>query len=212
MKTLRRIMAIGLLIGAYHSGFAQNNELPRLKSKLDGKEAKNQASKEEKKVEQKVDVYRVPSQPLTKQQIAERDAKIAQGKQNAKANLSTQSVNPNVRSTEKFGSEAEKIAWKEANGQNEVGSSSSEKFASDSEKQAWINANPEEYRKLTGRAETFTAAEKAALLEVDPSANTSSGRVTMKSNVKVAGVNRSTETISSEALKDAQKEAASSNK
>ena len=120
MKTLRRLVAVGLLIGSYHVGMAQSSSIPAFKSKAE-KVAWIQENPEEydkisgKKLQwssQEEHHAWVESHPEEHKAMLEESLKLEVGKP----------TNVATRSNERFGSEAEK--------------------------KAWIKANPEEYEKL----------------------------------------------------------------
>ncbi|MDB4655477.1 hypothetical protein OAE48_01380 [Flavobacteriales bacterium] len=120
MKTLRRLVAVGLLIGSYHVGMAQSNSVPTFKSEAE-KAAWIQENPEE--------YDRISGKKLQWNSPEEHRAWAKE--------------NPAEYEAMKLESMKLQLAPR-----TEKVHSTPERFASEAEKKAWIKANPEEYKKL----------------------------------------------------------------
>ncbi|MCF8277215.1 MAG: hypothetical protein K9J17_10825 [Flavobacteriales bacterium] len=114
MKTLRRVVAVGLLVGSYHVGMAQSNSIPKFDS-----DAEKQAwinANPEAYAEMNGSVKAVSAE----EKQAWIEANPAEYKANMKVVSSQLTTGAKINAVvpvkeERFASEAEKKAWLDAN-------------------------------------------------------------------------------------------------
>lgn len=102
MKTLRRLVAVGLLIGSYHVGMAQSISVPEFKSDSE-KQAWIQANPEKYEAAH-------PAKMVERQDANVRSQERFSSEEEKKA-----WVEANQGTSQKFASDAEKEAWIQAN-------------------------------------------------------------------------------------------------
>ena len=158
MKTLRRLVAVGLLIGSYHVGMAQSNSIPTFKSEAE----KAAWIKAHPELNQKQEVKRQNPNVRSNERFANEAEKQAW-------------IKANSTELKQFNSIEEKRAWIKANpaeyeamkanqkpttAKATHSTVKAERFASDAEKQAWTEANPEAYREMTGEKLQWNSLEE----------------------------------------------------
>ncbi len=208
MKTLRRLLTMGLLISIGHTASAQDGSIPDFNSETEktawkesnpdheAVRAEKQAAAKKESVKSDKKENREPFKTEDEKEawIRENGERYEEMKGEAtKPTKAHQTVNK-----ERFGTEAEKKAWVEANpseyeklkgkadmqsskGQD-AGERNTERFGTEAEKEAWIKANPAEYREMGGKA-TATRASAPSVKKAD-GAVVGSQRIDTKKVVK----------------------------
>ena len=155
MKTLRRLVAVGLLIGSYHVGMAQSNSIPSFKTEAE----KAAWVKAHPELQPKQEIKRNDPNVRSNERFA------SDAEKQAWIDANPEEYNKMSGKKLQWSSQEEHRAWVESHPEEhkamleesmklEVGkptntaARSTERFSTEAEKEAWIKANPEEYEKL----------------------------------------------------------------